>query len=90
MVTEVVVRTDAVAMGNGAEVDPAATVTLAGTVIPDLLLESVTTSPPAGATPVSVTVPVDALPPLTDAGLSVTLLAAGAVTVSAAVFVTPR
>ena len=51
MVTEVMVRTDDVATGNGAEVDPAATVTLAGTVTPDLLVDSVTTSPPAGATP---------------------------------------
>src|SRR4051812_44596850 len=43
-----------------AEVARAGTVTVAGTVAAEvLLLESVTTSPPAGAAPVRVTVPVD-------------------------------
>lgn len=50
---------------------PAATVTLPGTVATlVLLLESVTTMPPEGATPESVTVPVDVLRPLTLVGLS--------------------
>jgi hypothetical protein len=50
---------------------PAATVTLAGTVAADvLLLESVTTAPPDGAAPVSVTVPCDVFPPVTLVGLS--------------------
>jgi len=43
---------------NVAEVDPAATVTEAGTVSTVLVFVSVTTAPPAGATFVSVTVHV--------------------------------
>src|SRR5215210_2850257 len=51
-------------------VDPAGTVTLAGTVAAAvLLLESATDAPPAGAAEVSVTVPVDELPPVTPVGL---------------------
>ncbi len=41
---------------NPAVVDPAGTVTEAGTVTDELLLDSVTTAPPAGAAAVSVTV----------------------------------
>ena len=52
-----------------------------------LLLFSVTTSPPVGAGPFSVTVPVDELPPVTVVGLKLTELGAGAFTVSAAVCV---
>jgi hypothetical protein len=45
---------------------PACTVTLDGTVATDvLLLVSVTVAPLEGAAPVSVTVPVELLPPLT-------------------------
>ena len=53
-------------------VAPAATVTLAGTVAtPVLLLDRLTTAPPLGAAALSVTVPVDELPPVTLDGLSV-------------------
>ena len=53
-----------------AEVAPARTVTLAGTAAAaGLLLESVTTAPPAGAAEERVTVPVDPEPPTTLAGL---------------------
>ena len=50
---------------------PAGTVTLAGAVATFvLLLASVTTVPPAGATVLRITVPCDVLPPLTEVGLS--------------------
>lgn len=68
----------------------AATVTLAGTLAAAvLLLDRVTTAPPAGARPVKVTVPVEEVPPKTEAGLKVTELAAAAVTVKLAVLVAP-
>jgi hypothetical protein len=53
-----VVTADAVA-GKTAEVDPAGTVTEAGTPSAELLLESATMAPPAGADPVRVTVHVE-------------------------------
>ncbi len=58
---------------NVALVAPAATVTLEGTVAAVvLLLESVTCAPPAGAGPLSVTVPVEEFPPVTLVGFSET------------------
>ena len=57
---------------NVALVAPAATATLEGTRAAPLLLESATVAPPAGAAPLSVTVPVeDCVPPITLVGLSV-------------------
>jgi hypothetical protein len=71
---------------------PACTVTLAGTVAKlVLLLESVTDAPPSGATPFSVTTPVDAAPPFTNVGFSDSeprRPPVAGVTVSVAVFVT--
>jgi hypothetical protein len=53
-------------------VAPAGTVTLEGTVAAAvLLLESATCAPPAGAGPLSVTVPVEEFPPATLVGFSV-------------------
>jgi hypothetical protein len=81
MVTAVLVATEDVVAANVAFVVPAAMVTEAGTFATAvLLLESVTTAPPAGAAAVSVTVPVDPLPPTADEGFIVTadrLAAAG-------------
>ncbi len=57
---------------NVALAAPAGTVTLAGTVAADILLESETVAPPYGAGPLRVTVPVEDEPPLTLVGLSVT------------------
>jgi len=57
---------------NVALVAPATTATLEGTRAAPLLLESATAAPPAGAAPLSVTVPVeDCVPPITLVGLSV-------------------
>jgi hypothetical protein len=56
---------------NVALVPPAATVTLAGTVARAVLaLESETTAPPAGAAPLSVTVPTEVPSAATDVGAS--------------------
>jgi hypothetical protein len=75
-------------------VAPAPTVTLEGTLAaPVLLLESMTWAPPAGAGPLSVTLPVEELPPVTFKGLSVSEERVGSgdegVKVSEAVWVTP-
>src|SRR6266581_2763259 len=57
---------------------PPATVTLAGTMATDVFaLDRVTTAPPEGAAPLSVTVPVDVLPPTTVEGLRETPLTVG-------------
>jgi len=71
MVTVVEAATALVLTVNVAVVAPAATVTLDGvlaTVV--LLLESATVAPPAGAAPLSVTVPVEEFPPVTLVGFS--------------------
>ena len=69
MVTVAELPTTFVVTVNVALVAPAATVTLAGTVAtPVLLLVSATATPPAGAGPFNVTVPVDGLPPTTVVG----------------------
>lgn len=81
-----------VAMVAVADVTPAGTVTLAIVAAPGVKLVSLTRSPPAGAGPVSVTVAVDEVPPLTDLGLNVsveTAAAGAAVTVSSVVAVVP-
>ena len=92
-VTDVVALTAVVVMPKLALVAPAVTVTLAGTLATVLLLDSVTTTPLAGAAEVNVTVPVLGAPPTTLVGLRITVDNAGvaevAVTVNAAVRVTP-
>src|SRR5437016_14665678 len=94
MVTGVDVVTALVLTVNVALLAPAATVTLAGTVAVDvLLLVRVTAAPPAGAGPLSVTVPVeDCAPPVTVVGFSVSVESVGracGTTVSEAGLVTP-
>src|SRR5437879_4998738 len=71
MVTAVDAVTTLVLTVKVALVAPAGTVTLEGTVAAAvLLLESVTCAPPAGAGPLSVTVPVEEFPPATLVGFS--------------------
>jgi hypothetical protein len=83
-------ETGLVVTGNVAVVAPAATITLAGTCAAAvLLLDRVTTAPLAGAGPLSVTVPVEDMPPITDEGLRLTEASAGAVTVKLALWVAP-
>jgi hypothetical protein len=96
MVTAVDAVTALVLTVNVALVAPAATVTLEGTLAAAvLLLESATCTPPAGAAPLNVTVPVeDCVPPITLVGLSVndeSVTAGGGAcaTVIEAVLVTP-
>jgi hypothetical protein len=68
----------------------AATVTLAGTVAADVsLLLRVTSAPPTGAGPLSVTVPVEDTPPTTDVGVAVILVKVAALIVNPAVCVVP-
>lgn len=85
----VVLATAVVVTGNVAVVAPAATVTLGPTWAAGLLLASVITAPPAAARPVSVTVPVEELPPTTVAGLRDTVESDAGLTVNPALFVVP-
>jgi hypothetical protein len=87
MVAEVDMSTKEVLTAKVALVLPAGTVTLEGTLAAPLLLESITWAPPAGAGPLSVTVPVEDPkgPPTTLFGLNVseeTVGRGGGVTVS--------
>jgi hypothetical protein len=64
-------------------VAPAGTVTVAGTVPTEVGLEdNVTGKPPVGAGPERVTVPTEAVPPITEVGFIVSPVRAGAVMVS--------
>src|SRR5207302_6483316 len=72
IVAEVDTRTIDVFTVKVALLLPAGTVTMAGTLAAPLPLERVTCAPPAGAGPLSVTVPVeDCTPPTTLVGFSV-------------------
>lgn len=77
MVAEVFEVTELVPAVKLADEAPAATVTVAGTVAFKRLDESWTETPPVGAGPVSVTVPVDELPPVTVLGENDTALGTG-------------
>jgi hypothetical protein len=70
IVDDVEAVTDVVATVKLAVVEPAATVTLAGTEVAVELSESETSAPPLGAAALSVTVPLDELPPTTLLGLT--------------------
>jgi hypothetical protein len=84
-VTSVGSETGVVVIVKVAELAPAATVTLVGTVAtPVLLLLRVTTIPPSGAGPLMFTVPVAVSPPVTEVGFSVKPVSAGGSTVTEA------
>ena len=92
MVELVLDDTDSVVTVKVLEVDPAGTVTLAGTVAAAvLLLVRSTVMPPVGASAERVTVPVEEVPPVTVVGLTLTeeRLTLGAFTVKVAVLVVP-
>ena len=61
---------------------PAGTMTLAGTFATPVLLTTSTLTPPVGASPLSVTVPVDCDPPPTTEGFTVIVRSAGGLMVS--------
>lgn len=69
MVAEVEAVTEVVVTVKFALVAPAGTVTLAGTAVAPELSESDTAAPPLGAAALKMTVPVEALPPVTLVGL---------------------
>jgi len=68
--TDALLDTARVVTVNVAEVEPLGTVTVAGTFAFGLLEERLTVKPAALAGPVSVTVPVAGLPPITELGES--------------------
>jgi hypothetical protein len=79
-----------VVMGKVADVNPDATVTVAGTVTAEVFeLERETTSPEVGAGPVSVTVPWDATPAVTVEGFSEAVAGRGAETFRGPIAETP-
>jgi len=90
IVAEVDMRTIDVLTVKVALALPAGTVTVNGTLAAPLPLESMTCAPPAGAGPLSVTVPMeDCKPPTTLVGFSVSEATVGGFTVSEAVRVVP-
>ena len=91
MVTDLDLVTGVVVIVNVALVLPLGIVTLAGTLAADELSLSETTTPPLGAVPLNVTVPVEVVPPVTLVGFNESELnnSVDGVTVSVAVFVTP-
>ena len=72
MFAVVVVETDWVLTVKFAELEPEATVTCAGTLAAELSEERATTTPPDPVDWDRVTVPVELLPPATEAGFNVT------------------
>jgi hypothetical protein len=91
MMADVVLATPVVVTVKVALLRPLATVTLDGTVAPGEFELNVTTRPPLGAELLKVTVPCEAVPPVTLVGFSesVRMLPAGGLIVRVAVLVTP-
>jgi len=87
-VTDVAAETGTVLAVKVAVDFPAATVTLAGTVTAALPLANVMGKPPLGAAPLSVTVPVEEAPPVSEAGLKLTDIRVGGFNVRFALWAT--
>ena len=89
--TAVEAATALVLTGKVALVAPAGTVTLLAMVATaGLLLDIATGAPPAGAGPFSLTVPVgEDVPPVTLAGLTLSEIGMGGITVSVAGWLAP-
>jgi hypothetical protein len=88
IVAEVEEETADVVIVNVPDIDPAATVTVAGKDALVVLDDRFTTAPPVGATALNVTVPVENDPPITDVGETVSpLTEMGGETVSVVVTV---
>ena len=86
---EVDVETPVVVIVNVAELAPPATVTDEGTVALEFADERLTVIPPVGAFPLSVTVPMEEVPPTTEVGDTVKVVSVGGVIVSVAVCEVP-
>jgi hypothetical protein len=84
-----VLSTAVVVTLNCALEDPAGTLTVAPTCAAALSLESVTLSPPVAAGPLNVTVPVEAVPPVTVVGATTMDVTVGGFTANVAVLATP-
>ena len=84
IVEGVLEATGVVVTVNAPVVLPAATVTVAGTVADEELEDRPTEKPPVGAGPLSVTVPVEETPPMTDVGATLTALTVGGTIVKVA------
>lgn len=82
-----VARIGTVVTAKVVDVEPAGTVTEAGTVTVDKFEVRVTTAPPAGAGPVKVTVPVEFAPPATLVGDTLIVDSFAAATIRVLVFV---
>ena len=70
IVADTELETADVVIAKDADVAPAAIVTLAGVAALVMLDERLTTEPPEGAGPLSLTVPVDEVPPTTEVGVT--------------------
>ncbi len=89
ILAEVTAVTVVVLTINVAEVFPARIVTELGTVAADFVLAMDTTKPPVGAGPLSVTVPVEVLPPFSVVGFRLKLKIDGALITKTALAVFP-
>ena len=89
IVADVALVTELVEIVKVALLAFAGTVTLAGVCAAELLSDRLTTTPPVGAGPVKVTVPVEEFPPTKLVGLRLRVESVGAAMVRVAVRVVP-